>query len=56
VIFPLASVIGGVVSGVVPPLLMRLVPIDRLLPVVQLPASDNQSAKYEANEPRTNNL
>jgi hypothetical protein len=23
---------------------------------LRLPASDNQSAKYEANEPRTNNL
>jgi hypothetical protein len=56
VILPLVSVIVGAAPAVVPSLLMRLVRIDRLLPVVQLPASESQSAKYEANEPRTSSL
>lgn len=56
VILPLVGVIAGAAPAVVPSLLMRLVRIDRLLPVVQLPASESQSAKYEANEPRTSSL
>jgi hypothetical protein len=33
-----------------------IMPDERQLPVVEPPASESQSAKYDANEPRTNNL
>jgi hypothetical protein len=45
-----------------PRYLMAFVEVDRMLPIARLPvvvqpeASESQSAKYEANEPRTNNL